>query len=58
MIHSNIFKGVNVIPVLPEFGYVNCIGDKNCLAQYEIGEDGYSVKQTEILKCNFIKLKL
>jgi len=41
--------GVNVIPVLPSWGYVNCIGKKNCVAQYEVIQND-KIKQTEILK--------
>lgn len=55
--NSLIQLGVNIIPVLPDYGYVTCIGDKNCLAQYEINDDGVTVKQTEILKSK-IKINL
>ena len=41
---------VNIIPILPEYGYVNCAsGDSNSVAQYEVNENGM-IKQTEILK--------
>jgi hypothetical protein len=43
-----------VIPVLGSWGYVNCIGKKNCLAQYEVIPDE-KIKQTEILKSKFSK---
>lgn len=52
---------VNLIPVLPEYGYVNCmVGNRNCVAQYEIMENG-RIKQTEILKSkpfphNYLKI--
>lgn len=43
---------INIIPVLTNFGYINCLSEnRNCLAQYEIGTNGV-VKQTEILKSN------
>lgn len=45
---------VNIIPILPEYGYVNCaVGDQNSVAQYEVTEKG-TIKQTEILKSSFI----
>lgn len=45
---------INLIPVLPEFGYVNCMsGNQNCVAQYEIMDDG-KIKQTEILKSKYL----
>ena len=49
---------INVVPVLPDYGYVNCMGmsarggHSNRLAQYELMDDG-SLKQTEILKSEF-----
>jgi hypothetical protein len=43
---------INIIPILPEFGYVNCASTGNRLAQYEINKDG-QVRQTEILKSKF-----
>lgn len=46
----------NIIPVLTEYGYVNCMeGNRNCLAQYEIMNTG-KIKQTEILKSKSIHL--
>jgi len=40
---------INIIPILPEFGYVNCATHENRLAQYEIDKNG-KIRQTEILK--------
>jgi len=44
------------MPVTPDFGYVNCMGNKNCLAQYQINADGRTINQTEILKSKKKKL--
>jgi hypothetical protein len=46
-----ILLGVNVVPVNDRFGYVNCAGEKNSLAKYEIGN---KLKATERLKSKYL----